>query len=461
MSIEHVLIIGGGTAGIAATMEAKFYGAKQITLIEKETLGGECAHYACVPAKAWLTAAKYAAQTQQPMARFGFNPLTPSINPEKFQQTLHDIIYDGEYSIQSDPEVRIIEGHARFTDSKTIQVNGEKIQPSHVIIATGTTPFIPNIKGLSSVNYLTFRDVARLKKLPKSLIIMGGGAVAVEYGYVFSQLGVQVTMLNRSALPMKGEDDDIRHAMVPFLSRWGIQYKGEVNIQSIESVSDSSVKIHTSSGDVHQAEQLFMATGTQPNTASLGLENTSINVAENGSIQVNKWFETGEEGVYAIGDVIDQYKFTHVADRQAVYTIRHMANQLKTPMPTNDIAWSFYTHPEMTHVGFTEAQIKTNETPYKAITVPTSRVSRYRIEGEKEGVLKLLVNTDSHTILGAHALASQSDDWMQCVIIAIRQNLRVDDLLDTFYLYPSKAQLLQKALEDYAYEHIYTSPSSI
>lgn len=451
MTIEHLVIIGGGTAGIAAAMEATTYDIANITLIEKHKLGGECANYACVPAKTWLTAASYLRESDTAFDRLGIELSSePKFNIDKFLNKQHDIIHDGNYSIESNPKVTIKHGAAAFVDQHTVMVDNEPIKADKFIIATGTTPNIPDIPGLNDINYLTFQDIASLQHLPNSMAIIGSGAVAYEYAYVMSALGVKVTIVSRSDLPLRGFDGEVRHKALDELNRWGVNYIGNANVSSLHKAS-SGIDI-TIDGQTFSAETLLVAAGSLPRTDCLKLDNTHIKInPESQGIVVNQHLQTDDDHIYAIGDVLNTYKFTHVADRQAIYAVRHMAGVNEPPLSYKDLGWSLYTKPEVTHVGITEDQAKEQGVNYKSIIISSDKVSRYRIEGEKDSFVKVIVDTDTHTLLGAHAIASHSDDWLHLVSIAISQQLTIDKLLDTYYMYPSKAQLLQKALEEYYY----------
>ena len=461
-----LVLIGGGTASLAALQEALDLGVESVAIIDKgEELGGECALNACVPTKTMLTASRYLQLINHQFVHYGVEEIEYRFNFSQLMQTVEQVIHDGEYEFVKDKRVTVIKGEASFSGKESISVmtdNGvQEISAKKIIIATGSVPMVPKITGLEEVGYITFQKATHLEKLPESLVIIGGGPVGVEFAQMFQTFGVQVTLLQKQERLIDHEEPEISEAITKTLTQAGVRVICNVDIEQVkcslktdlnntsESACPSKVLEFSIDGAEHtiEAEQILIAAGMKPNVESLKLSDGDIETTPKDAILVDETLQTTNPNVWAIGDVIGQYQFTHVADYHAVIAVRNAIRQEQKTVDYEGLGWAIFTEPTVSRVGMTEAEAKRQYPNAQSVTVPTSDVSRYRIENERGGFIKLIIDADSRQILGAHFFASHAEDIAHVVMLAIRQKLKIEQVLDLCYIYPAKAQLLQKALE--------------
>jgi len=454
-----LLVIGGGTAGLSAVQTAlergDTLGIQSIALIESRVeLGGECALNACVPTKVMLTAATQLEQLRQLAPRYGL--LNPQVDFDFscFMQTVDEIVHEGGYDFLNDSRVTRIHGQAKFINDHQLSVNDSVLGAQRIIVATGSVPKVPKIPGLADIGYLTFREATHLKSLPESLVILGSGPVGIEFAYCFKALGVDVTLIEKGESPLSKAEPEIRQAVQQRLEGMGVRVLTGTTVQSAETGKTKARALIVKQGDqtfTLEADEVLSAIGMQPNLAALNAETANIKTNKHG-IEVDAYLRSSNRTVYAIGDITGHYNFTHVAGYHAEIAVQNAFSEFQKTVDYSAIGWTIFIEPSVSHVGLLESDALSQCSHVRTVFTKSSTVSRYRIESEPSSFLKLIIDEETHTILGAHCFASSSESIAQLVMVAISNDLTCEDLLNTLYIYPAKTQLLQKALEQYVAE---------
>ena len=336
---------------------------KKVAVIEKQYWGGVCLNVGCIPTKMYVYAADVAlaARTSE---RLGVSAHVDAVDwdgivSRVFHNRIDQIAQGGEAYRRGDktPNITVFDQHARFIGPKTLQVGNDVVTGDQIVIATGARPNIPPVVTDSGVPYETSDTIMRIEKLPRSLVIAGAGYIALEFAHVFSSLGVEVTMLARGKRVLRHADDDVSRVLTHAATdQWALER--DAVMESIEQ-RDGTIRVTLRGGRVIEGEMLLVATGRIPNTDDLGLENTRVEVRDDGRIVVDEYGRTGADGVWSLGDCSSRYQLKHVAnaeERCVAHNLVH-PNDLH-PFPHDVVPSAVFTHPQMAQVGQTEAEAK-------------------------------------------------------------------------------------------------------
>lgn len=448
---EYDLIVIGAGGGTKIASPAARMGHK-VAIVEKEDLGGTCLNRGCIPSKMLIHPA---------------NVLEAATHLEKY-----DIQLDGEYRVDFDKLVKRVTstikaessgiadtydtidtldhyaGTATFKNNKTIDVNGEELTASKIVIATGSRPFVPPIPGLEGTPYMTSREALRPEKLPKKLLVIGGGYIASELGHMYGTLGSETVFFVRDCY-LAREDETIQKK---FQSAFEQKHKTHYGAQGLTvDYSDDTFTVTGTNKNGETFEEtgdaLFVATGVVPNTDELGLENTSIKLSERGYIKVNENLETDSEGVYAIGDVVGNYLFRHSVNFEGEYLLGQLFEGHESaaieypPMPH-----AVFSSPEIGGVGKTEEELRKEAVNYLAVTHEYIHSAQGMARLPDEGIVKLLFNRDTKELLGAHIIGEEAATMVHMLILAVTMKATCDDLLKMIYIHPALPEIVRNAV---------------
>jgi pyruvate/2-oxoglutarate dehydrogenase complex dihydrolipoamide dehydrogenase (E3) component len=442
MADYDIVVIGGGSGGLVVASAASQLKAR-VALVEKDRLGGDCLWYGCVPSKALIHAARTAYEVKI-APRFGIYPENVKINFVEVIKSVQEAIRTIEPHDSPDRfrslGVEVIFGSGEFLDSKTFAVNDRKLTARAFVIATGSRPAIPDIPGLQKTGYITNEEVFSLAEAPKSLAVIGSGPIGCELGQAFHRLGIPVTILSRSGLLVGEEPDAVRVIEEQFRSE-GIRILHNARIDRVEKKDgDKIIYLGEETVTVHE---ILVAAGRQPNVDSVNLTAAGVNYSERG-IRVNSKLQTSNPRIYAIGDVIGGYRFTHVAGYEAGIVI---PNALIFPFKKADyrvIPRATFTDPELARVGMTETEAR--EKYGDAIAVlqqPFAGVDRAVASGRTEGFAKIITRSNGE-ILGASIVGSDAGELLHEIILAMRYKLKVSALTG-IHIYPTLSEVNSKA----------------
>jgi pyruvate/2-oxoglutarate dehydrogenase complex dihydrolipoamide dehydrogenase (E3) component len=443
-----ICVIGAGSGGLSVAAAAKAFGAS-VALIEKGKMGGDCLNYGCVPSKALIAAGKRVANIRA-AAAFGVVTERPKIKFLNVQRHVENVI--ATIAPNDSKErfialgVRVVQGAARFKDAATLLVDDEdvEVRARRFVIATGSTPAIPPIKGLASVPYLTNETVFDLTSCPKHLIVIGAGSIGLELAQAFRRLGAAITVLE-AASPLSSDDAECAEIVLDRLAREGLTLYTGVEVRRVSRVRGKiQVIIANGAGEEKiEGTHLLLATGRRPNIDDLALEAAGIKHGDNG-ITVDKRLRTTNRRVYAIGDVVGGPLFTHAANYHAGVVVRSALFRLPTKVNYNLMSWVTYTDPELAQTGLTEAAARERGRSIRILRWPYHENDRAQAERETKGYIKVITNKRGR-ILGATIVGAGAGEMIATWALAVAQHLNVRAFVGTMIPYPTFAEIGKRA----------------
>ena len=444
MAVKYdIVIIGGGSAGLVVASAAAQLKAK-VALVERDKLGGDCLWFGCVPSKSLIHASRVAYQVKN-AARFGIYTQPPEIEFAKVTSHVQQVI--ANIQPHDSPErfrglgVEVIFGEGEFIDQKTFEVNGQKLTARAFVISTGSRPAIPSFEGLNSADFLTNEKVFDLKQRPNNLAIIGAGPIGCELGQAFSRIGSNVTIISSKSHILPKEEPEAALVVQKQFESEGINILKEVRAEKVEVVDGK--KQVTAGGKNIIVDEILFAGGRLPNVESLNLEVAGVEVGKQGII-VNEKLQTTNSKIYACGDVIGGYQFTHVAGYEAVVAL---TNALFFPISKVNyrvIPWATFTDPELARVGLTEQQAKERYgDDVCVLKQPFSGVDRAQAEAATNGFCKIITKGNGE-ILGAHLVGISAGELIHEIVLAMSNNLPVSALTG-IHVYPTLSEVNSKA----------------
>ena len=442
-------VVGAGSAGFAAAIRGAELGAK-VALIGHGTIGGTCVNIGCVPSKTLIravetvhrarTAARFAgisadARLVDWAALIGQkNDLVGSLRQAKYADLL--AAYEG---------ISYIGGRARLT-ATGLTVEGEAVTPGKLILATGASPAVPPIPGLSDVPYLTSTSAMELRALPATLVVIGGGATSCELGQMFARAGTKVTILCRSRLLPDGEPE-VGDALAGYLRDEGLDVRCGIAYESA-TLGRQGVTVTVRDRDgrrsVVEAEKLLVATGRRPNTGGLELDKAGIRITARGAVEVDDRLRTTKPGVYAAGDVTGRDMFVYMAAYGGALAADNALRGDGRRYDASAMPEVTFTDPQVASVGLTESEARVSGLAVRSVTLDLDQLPRALAARDTRGLIKLVADRAGR-LLGAHILAPEGADSIQTAVLAIRHGLTVGDLADTLFPYLTTVEGLKLA----------------
>lgn len=446
-----LIILGGGSGGLTAARLARSLGARTL-LIEKERLGGECLHSGCVPSKSLIHVAHILHQARQAQ-RFSRKMDAFEVDLAPIAAYLQEVIEQvRETERPSVDGVTVRFGHATFQSASTLRLDGTVFTGRAVVIATGSRPAVPVIPGLAETGFLTNETILDLTTLPASLAIIGGGPIGVELGQAFARLGSQVTIIQQATRLLPREDPDMSEAITSALQADGISILQETQVLRVSRQGSDCVLTVRQAQREHQitAEAILLATGRRSNVEGLQLEAAGV-VSNTQGIVIDRFLRTSASTIYAIGDVVGGYHFSHVAAAQAAIAVRNALFPLvKQPRDERVVPWCTFTDPEAGRVGLTPAEAADRYARVRVVTLPCTEIDRAQTDEATAGFLKLVLAGKQEEIVGAHLVGAHAGELLGEVALAMRQRLPLRALLATIHPYPTFSTGLQQlAFEAY------------
>ncbi|WHP06252.1 glutathione-disulfide reductase [Acinetobacter corruptisaponis] len=437
------IAIGGGSGGIASVNRAAMYG-KKCALIEKAEIGGTCVNVGCVPKKVMWYAAQVAEIIQKYGPDYGFNSKLESFDWQtliKNRQAYIERIHQSYLNSLSKNQVDLIYGTATFIDKNTIEVNGKKLTADHILIATGTQPSLPEIEGVE--HGIDSNGFFELPVLPKTVAVIGSGYIAVELAGVLNALGSQVGLFIRKDLPVRRFEQFISETLVEVMQTDGIKVHTQATPKKVTKNADGSVVLHLENGENHTVDCLIWATGREPNTASLNLEKANIQLDERGYIQVDKFQNTSQAGIYAVGDITGKMELTPVAVAAGRKLSERLFNhKLDEYLDYDNIPTVVFSHPPIGTVGITEEQAvykygkQSVKVYHSSFTSMFSAVTQHK----QPTKMKLVCVGDDEKIVGIHGIGFGMDEILQGFAVALKMGATKKDFDNTVAIHPTSAE---------------------
>ncbi len=454
-------VLGGGAAGLTITAGASRLGAKTLLVEKSPALGGDCLHYGCVPSKTLIRTARVNHDIRH-AEKFGLPQV--DIKPVDFKQVVKRIrsvisIIQKHDSVERFCALgaRVEFGQAEFIDEHAIRLNGKTYSAKTWALATGSSPAIPPIAGLDTVSYLTNKDIFYMDRLPASMIILGGGSVGIEMAQAFNRLGTRVTVIQRSGQILSKEDKDLADTVMQTLSNEGVSFVLESSILTVtEKAGSKTVTLKNGAGKTEtlSAETLLVAMGRSANIAGLGLEKIDI-TSTNRGIEVNGRLRTNHRHIYAAGDVIGKYQFTHAAGYEGGIVVSNAIFHLPRKTDYTFLPWCTYTTPELASIGMNEKRAAAAGIKYDLWTEEFKSNDRSLAEGEETGTLKLLLDEKENPI-GIQILGPHAGELLSEWVAVLNGKVKLSTLAGAIHPYPTLGEINKKVAGSILGEKIFS-----
>lgn len=457
-----LIIIGGGAAAFSAAIKAELEGVKT-AMIERGTLGGTCVNVGCVPSKNLLGVGEQIISAQKPIyasitaCNSSFDFTKAILDKDNLVKGLRQKKY---YDVLSSfSNVEFIEGEASFISNRKIRINRDKhydiknpterifLESDKFIIATGSSPHIPLFRGIEKIDYLTNVEALSIKEKPSSMIIIGGRALGLEFAQMFSRFGIKVTLLQRSERIIPEHEPEISTTLQNYLIAEGIDIFTNVEIIELHQTNITksvSIKYREEIKNL-EADSILIATGRNPNTKNLSLENAGVSLRKkDNAILVDLEMHTSSPNIWACGDVVGEPMLETLAAREGVIAAENAINDTHKKIDFNSIPSAIFTSPQVASVGLTEKQMIQKYGFCSCKILEMSQVPKALIVNQTKGLIKMVVNPrENNRIFGVHILSKMAADIIHEAVFAIKYNLTVDDIIDTVHVFPTLTESIK------------------
>jgi dihydrolipoamide dehydrogenase len=445
-STHHIVIIGGGPGGYEAALAGRQLGA-QVTLIERQGLGGAAVLTDVVPSKtliATATAAEAVRTASSLGIHIGGKEADVSVDLASVNARLLELAKSQSNEMLktlTEAGVRIINGTGKLDGNHFViaEVEGkepERLEAKTVIVAVGARPRTLPSAEPDGERILTWTQLYNLKKLPEHMIVVGSGVTGAEFASAYLSLGCKVTLVSSRDYVLPGEDLDAAVLIEDVFRRRGMNILKKSRADKVEKTANG-VKVYLHDGSIVEGSHCLMAVGSIPNTENLGLEEAGVSVAASGHIIANRVARTSRANVYAVGDCTDFYPLASVASMQGRTAVFHTMGDVATPTQKRNIASNVFTSPEIASVGWSENEIKEGLAKGQIEKILLSTNPRAKMQGIKDGFIKLFARTSSGTVIGGVVVAPSASELIYPIAIAVENRLTVDELATTYSVYPS------------------------
>ncbi len=439
-------IIGAGSGGLFLAAVAANMGAKTL-LIESHKMGGDCLNYGCVPSKTFLKAAHLAKQIKSSEI-YGIKTSDIEVSLKDVMQRVKDVI--AEIAPHDSVErftglgVQVELGHGELVSSHEVKVNNRIYSTKNIAITTGSSPAMPQIDGLDSVQYYTNETIFDLDVLPKRLVVLGAGPIGLELGQGFANLGSETHMIIREGKLFARDEPEVAPIMQKVLEEDGLKLHFKTSIKSVTQDGDG-IKCeleHDGKIEYLSADALLIAVGRVPNSKNLNLKGVGVVVDNRGYIKVNEHLQTTVPNIFACGDVKGGYLFTHTASYEAEIVAK---NALLYPMfKTNyyKIAWTTYTAPEVAHVGYLEEEVRKKGLKYTTQILPIDANDRAKAENDRHGFIKVVLDKKSR-LIGATIMGDKAGEMLPILSLLVTKKMKLSAVFSMIYQYPIQGEIVK------------------
>lgn len=435
-----LFVIGAGSGGVRAARFAAGFGAR-VAVAESRYLGGTCVNVGCVPKKLLVYGAHFTEDFEQ-AAGFGWNlgeanfdwP-TLIANKNREIQRLNGIYRN----LLVNSGVSLLEGHARILGPHQVEVNGQAYSAGHILIATGGWPQLPDIPGKELA--ISSNEAFHLQQLPRRVLVVGGGYIAVEFASIFHGLGAQTSLLYRGEMFLRGFDGAVRRHLREELDKKGLDLQFSSDIERIERLADGSLLATLRDGRELATDCVFYATGRRPMLDNLGLENTAVELDERGFIRVDEQYQTREPSVLALGDVIGRVQLTPVALAEGMAVARRLFRPEEyRPVDYRNIPTAVFSLPNIATVGLSEEQARAQGYQVKIFESRFRPMKLTLTDSQERTLMKLVVDADSDRVLGCHMVGPEAGEIIQGLAVAIKAGATKQIFDETLGIHPTAAE---------------------
>ena len=445
----HLVVIGGGTAGLVSAAGAAALGAK-VALIERHRMGGDCLNFGCVPSKALLRSARAAADVRA-ASEFGIEfsgevRVNFAAVMERMRRLRAEISPNDSAQRFRDLGVDVFFGRAHFVGVDRLAVGDTELRFRRAIVATGTRPAIPLIPGLTEAKCLTNESIFSLTALPLRLAVIGAGPIGCELAQAFARFGSQVTLIGNHEQILPREDADAASLVAQRLQRDGIDLLLSSQIQRVESAGAAKTLFVSQNGEIRSliVDAILIAAGRTPNVEQLDLDKAGVKFDAKEGVLVNDRLQTSNGRIFAAGDVCSRFKFTHAADACARIAVQNALFYGRAKASALVIPWCTYTDPEIAHVGLNEKDAKGQGASINTFFQAFRHVDRAILDGDAAGFVKIHVASGTDKIVGATIVSRYAGEMIGTVALAMMSGLGLKTLARTIQPYPTYGEALKK-----------------
>lgn len=464
-------VLGGGPGGYVAAIRAAQLGM-QVAIIEKDKLGGTCLHRGCIPSKTLLRSAEIYRQTKQ-AELFGIETTHTKVNFPNVQKRKNKVIgqlHAGVEALMKKGKIDVFHGHGRILGpsifspiSGTISIeyeNGEEntmLVPKNVLLATGSRP--NTLEGIDPDGEYIYSSEHALdmEALPNHMLIVGGGAIGIEWASLLADFGVDVTVIEQADEILPTADHEIAGEVKKLLKQKGVSFRTSANVMSETLKIENGVSIRISmNNEVEklQADKMLVSVGRKPNIDNIGLTNTDITI-EHGFVLTNEFYQTQESHIYAIGDIVGGKQLAHVASHEGIVAVEHMANKDPLPFKSENVPVCIYSHPEVASIGFTEREALDKGFDISVGKFPFQSVGKALVHGEADGFAKIVTDKQTEDILGVHLVGPHVTDMISEASLAKFLDATAWEISKSIHPHPSLSEVIGEAALAVEGKHIH------
>ena len=455
-------IIGGGAAGLTAAAGAARFGARVLLVEKEDRLGGDCLHHGCVPSKTLINSARVYHQIKKAPS-FGLPRVDlPPVDFGEIRKRIETVIgqiqrHDSEERFCGQLGVAVEYGQPVFADRQSIELGGRTISARAWIIATGSSPSAPPLPGLAQAGYLTNREIFHLDRLPRSLIVLGGGPIAVEMAQAFNRLGSKVTVVQRGSQILSKEDRDLAGLVLARLRAEGVVVELGCSVKEVAArEGERSVRVETGGQEKSLvAEQILVALGRRPNTDGLGLEEIGVEL-ERGAVVTDARTRTSVRNIFAAGDVNGRYQFTHAAGYEGGIALTNALLRLPRKADYTFLPWCTYCDPELASIGLNEKAAQKAGINCRVWIEEFKENDRARAEGEEEGLVKMILDEKDKPI-GVQILGHRAGDLLSEWVAVLSGRVKLSTLAGAVHPYPTLAEINKRVAGDFLAPKIFSA----
>jgi len=437
-----VAVIGGGPGGYVAAIRAAHYGAK-VLLAEKENLGGVCLNKGCIPTKTLLKSSEMYKNVMN-SAQFGINVQGISFDFKKMMDRKKQVVQtlvNGINGLMKKNRIDVIKGVGKIVDAGHVAVNGSVYETKNIIIATGSVPFMPNIKGIESDCVLNSDDLLSIEEVPSSIVIIGGGVIGVEFGTLLSDLGCKVTIIEMMEDILFMADSDVIESVRNILKKNHVEI---ITSAKVVEIADGCTTYEKDGKRFNvNAEKVLVASGRVPLVDADELDRLGIR-HNKGRIETDERMRTNIDNIYAIGDVNGKYMLAHVASHEGITAVDNIFGK-DVKMSYNAVPQCIYLHPEIAWVGMTEKEAREKGYDIRVGKFPMLANGKSIAEGDSTGFVKIIADKKYNEILGIHMVCSHATDMIAECALAINSELTANEIVSAIHPHPTVSEAVMEA----------------
>ncbi len=448
-----LIVIGSGPGGYVAAIRASQLGMK-VGVVEKENVGGVCLNWGCIPTKSLLKSAQ-AFEYAKHAENYGVS-ISGEVKPDfekmvKRSRDVADGMSKGVQFLFKKNKIEIVNGYGKLKKAGEVEVEGsdgkkKTIKAKHIILATGArSKELPNLKQ-DGEKIIGYRQAMTLKKQPKSMVVVGSGAIGSEFANFYNSIGTEVTLVEFLPNVVPNEDEEVSKALARSFKKSKMKVMLKSSVEKVDTSGKlCKVTIKTPKGEeTVEAEIVLSAVGVAPNIENIGLEDAGVEV-EKGKIKVDEFYKTTADGVYAIGDIVGGPALAHVASSEGIACVEKIAGLNPDPIDYDNIPGCTYTSPEVSSVGMTEAQAKEAGYEIKVGKFPYTASGKASAAGDKDGFVKLIFDEKYGELLGAHMIGGNVTEMIAEMVVARKLEITGHELIKTIHPHPTMSEAIMEA----------------